>query len=91
MKAGVVELIAVDRGFMNGVLVEVGTRIKFETLTASGRERPLPGWACPPEEAQQLLAMKRARSVDTKPQRTALAVSAKARDLAAARDGRHTQ
>ena len=41
------QLVAVERGFYDGAMVEVGAKFHFATKTADGKERKLPKWAVP--------------------------------------------
>jgi hypothetical protein len=71
-----VMLVAVERGFLNGRMVEPGASFEF-----TGKK--LPKWAKPKEEARKALAEKAAKvkAFDTKPAETKSAVQQKAAQL----------
>lgn len=41
----VIQLVAVDRGFVNGRMVEPGRSFSFDTVGADGKPRKIPKWA----------------------------------------------
>lgn len=45
VESTVVTLVAVERGFRGGVIVEPGTEFPFDTVDANGKQRKLPKWA----------------------------------------------
>lgn len=76
----VIELVAVERGFAMGRMVEPGTVFKFRAKTADGKARKLPKWAQP---ADQPLPKKAGpKAGDLKPADAQAAVRAKAGQLA---------
>ena len=80
----VVELVAVERGFLDGALVEPGTKFRFETLV-NGRQRKIPKWAAKPGDPRLARAKRVLTAADFKPQNAELAARKKienARDLA---------
>lgn len=80
--ADVIELVAVERGFAMGRMVEPGTKFKFRAKTADGKPRKLPKWAQP---ADKPLPAKPAKpNGDLKPKDTQAAVAAKVGALGAA-------
>jgi hypothetical protein len=77
----IIELVAVERGFAMGKLVEPGTKFKFRAKGSDGKTRKLPKWAQP---ADKPLPKKEAvKNGDLKPAETQAAVAAKAGALAA--------
>ena len=40
-----IKLVAVERGFVLGRMVEPGAKFLFDTVTADGKPRKLPKWA----------------------------------------------
>lgn len=64
-----IELIAVERGFVMGRMVEPGTKFMFSPVDRNGKPRKLPKWAKKPGDAQAALAAKAAKlkAFDTKP------------------------
>lgn len=44
-KAAVLELVAVDRGFLDGRMVEPGTSFSLPATRADGKPRKAPKWA----------------------------------------------
>jgi hypothetical protein len=77
--ADVIELIAVERGFAMGRMLEPGTKFLFRTTGRDGKARALPRWAQP---ADQPLPKKQATSPDLKPKGAQAAVMGKAAVLA---------
>jgi hypothetical protein len=76
----VIELVAVERGFAMGRLIEPGTKFKFRTKDRDGKTRKLPKWAQP---ADKPLPKKDAvKNGDLKPVDTQAAVRVKAGHLA---------
>lgn len=76
----VIELVAVERGFAMGKLVEPGRKFLFRVKDRNGKTRKLPKWAQP---ADQPLAKKVERkNGDLKPADAQKAVAAKAGALA---------
>lgn len=45
-----IALIAVERGFRAGRMVEPGTKFPFEVVSADGKTRKLPKWAVKAED-----------------------------------------
>jgi hypothetical protein len=79
-KPDTIELIAVERGFAMGKLVEPGRKFLFRVRDRNGKERKLPKWAQP---ANQPLPKKAAlKNGDLKPQDAQDAVRAKSGALA---------
>jgi hypothetical protein len=78
--ADVIELVAVERGFAMGKLVEPGRKFMFRTKRADGSERKLPKWAKPADQPVATKATK--RNGDLKPADAQKAVAAKAGALA---------
>lgn len=76
--ADVIELIAVERGFAMGRMLEPGTKFLFRTAGRDGKARKLPGWAQP---SDQPLPKKPATSPDLKPKGAQAAVMGKAAAL----------
>lgn len=75
-KPEIIELVAVERGFAMGKLVEPGTKFKFRVLDRNGKERKLPKWAQPVGEPLQKKVA--AKNGDLKPADAQAAVRAKA-------------
>lgn len=71
-----VQLVAVERGFMNGRLIEPGTSFSFTGAKA-------PKWAKPKEEARAALAAKasKVKAFDTKPKDAQSAMKQKAAEF----------
>lgn len=76
----IIELIAVERGFAMGRLVEPGTKFKFRAKDRNGKDRKIPKWAQPADKPLP----KKAAVVngDLKPKDAQDAVKAKAGALA---------
>jgi hypothetical protein len=76
----VVELVAIERGFAMGKLIEPGRKFMFRTTRADGKPRKLPKWA---QLASQPVPRKVERkNGDLKPVDAQKAVAAKAGALA---------
>jgi hypothetical protein len=76
----VVQLVAVERGFVLGHLVERGHKFLFDTVGAGGKPRKLPKWA---QLADKPLPKKaEVKNGDLKPAAAQNAVKAKAGQLA---------
>jgi len=74
-----IQLIAIERGFAAGRMVEPGTKFLFNTHTAEGKLRKLPKWA---QEASKSLPKKKAPAGDLKPTAAQQAVADKRAGLA---------
>jgi hypothetical protein len=72
----VIELVAVERGFAMGRMVEPGTKFMFRAKTADGKARKLPKWAQP--SSQPVAKKPEAKNGDLKPKDAQAAVAAKA-------------
>lgn len=79
-KPEIIELVAVERGFAMGRLVEPGAKFKFRTHDRNGKERKLPKWAQPPDQPMPKRAQM--KNGDLKPADAQAAVKAKAGQLA---------
>jgi hypothetical protein len=44
----VITLVAVERGFYDGAMVEPGKSFRFQTIGSDGKPRKLPKWAAKP-------------------------------------------
>jgi hypothetical protein len=75
-----IELVAVERGFAMGRMVERGHKFRFRVKGADGKERKLPKWAQPAD--QPLPKKGEAKNGDLKPADTQAAVRTKAGQLA---------
>lgn len=76
----IIELIAVERGFAMGRLVEPGTKFKFRVKDRHGKDRKIPKWAQPANEPLPKKAT--VLNGDLKPKDAQDAVKAKAGALA---------
>lgn len=75
-KPEVVTLVAVERGFLNGRLVEPGKSFQFRTTGTDGKVRKLPSWAV--KEGDAKLAKPTApKSGDLRPKDAQAAAKAK--------------
>lgn len=76
----VIELVAVERGFAMGKLVEPGRKFMFRTKDRNGKDRKLPKWA---QLADKPVVRKpEAKNGDLKPADTQAAVAGKRGQLA---------
>lgn len=75
----VVTLVAVERGFVLGRMVQPGQTFQFRTTRADGSPRKLPKWAQP---ADKPLPKKPAFTGDLKPKDAQVAVGKKRGELA---------
>jgi hypothetical protein len=73
-KAEPIELIAVERGFVMGRLIEPGRKFMFRPVNEDGTPRRLPKWA---QLADKPLPKKPKHSGDLKPKDTQAAVRIK--------------
>jgi hypothetical protein len=71
----VIELVAIERGFAMGKLIEPGKKFMFRAKDHSGKPRKLPKWA---QLADIPLPKKPAAAADLKPKEAQAAVKAKA-------------
>lgn len=71
----VIQLVAVERGFLKGHLVEPGKSFPFDTVDADGKPRKLPKWAVKEGEAKPQKAKPKAG--DLKPADAQVAVKKK--------------
>lgn len=79
-KPEVIELVAIERGFAMGKMIEPGRTFKFRAIGSDGKPRKLPKWAQP---ADQPMPAKKSRIAgDLKPKEAQDAVKAKAGALA---------
>lgn len=80
-KDGIVTLVAVERGFAMGRLLDPGTEFQFYTHDAKGKERKLPKWA----QRAELPLPKKATLIngDLKPKEAQKAVGAKRAEVEA--------
>lgn len=86
LKVGdVVELVAVERGFRNGRMVEPGRKFQFTVKAVKEGKPVLPKWAQPADKP--LPAKKAAVAGDLKPKDAQAAVAGKAGQLAAGAAG----
>lgn len=78
-----VQLVAVDRGFYKGRMVEPNKSFVFDAVDADGKALKLPKWAKPKGEAQALLAAraKKVQAFDTRPAAAQTAAKQKAGEL----------
>jgi hypothetical protein len=79
-KPEVIELVAVERGFAMGRLLEPGAKFKFRVKDRNGKDRKIPKWAQPAD--QPLPKKVAAFNGDLKPKDAQDAVKAKAGQLA---------
>lgn len=71
----VVQLVAVERGFLNGRLVEPGKTFPFDTVDGDGKPRKLPKWAVKEGEAKP--QKEKPKAGDLKPADAQVAVKTK--------------
>lgn len=62
-----ITLVAVERGFRNGRMVEVGTEFQFETTDAAGKPRKMPKWAKPKGDPSIAKAANVVKNGDLRP------------------------
>jgi hypothetical protein len=74
-KNTVVQLVAIERGFLNGRLVEPGKTFAFDTVGVDGKTRKLPKWAA--KEGEAKFPKVKQRAGDLKPVDTQAAVKLK--------------
>lgn len=77
----VVTLVAVERGFVRGRLVEPGKSFEFNTVGADGKPRKLPKWAVPAGDPK--LSRPKPQSGDLKPKEAQAASKEKTDGLTA--------
>lgn len=70
-KAEVITLVAIERGFRNGRMVEEGAEFPFKTVGADGKPRKLPKWAVPKGDPVLLKAKPKAGDLKPKDAQTA--------------------
>jgi hypothetical protein len=75
-----ITLVAVERGFAMGRLIEPGTQFKFNPVGVDGKPRDLPKWAAPVGDAR--LSKPKPQVGDLKPKDAQAAVKQKAGQLA---------
>jgi hypothetical protein len=76
----IIELVAVERGFAMGRLVEPGAKFKFRAKDANGKDRKIPKWA---QLADKPMPQKvTVKNGDLKPADAQAAVKVKAGQLA---------
>lgn len=75
-----ITLVAVERGFAMGRMVEPGTKFLFSPVDRNGNPRKLPKWAKQPNEVKA--KPPQVLEVDTKPKDAQAAVRKKAGQLA---------
>lgn len=80
------QLVAVERGFYDGAMVEVGAKFHFATKTADGKERKLPKWAVPVAQADAALKarVKPPQAHDLRPKAAQAGAKTKAAALSGA-------
>jgi hypothetical protein len=78
-----IELVAVERGFVLGRMVEPGRKFMFRTKTEDGKPRKLPKWAQPADKP--LPAKTLQQNGDLKPKDAQEAVAKKAGVLGGAK------
>lgn len=76
-----VQLVALERAFLDGRLVEAGDKFAFSTQDADGKPRKLPKWA---QLATKPVPVKKATPADLKPTAAQNAVANKRSQLAGA-------
>lgn len=79
VESTVVTLVAAERGFHKGQLIEPGQSFPFDTVGPDGKPRKLPRWAV--REGDPRLAVKKPVTGDLKPKAAQLAVKSKAAAL----------
>lgn len=75
-KSTVIKLVAVERGFANGRMVEPGQSFEFDSVNADGKTRKLPKWATTAEKYKA--KPKKPVAGDLKPKDVQAAVKQKA-------------
>lgn len=78
----VITLVAVERGFYSGRLVEPGKQFPFVAVGEDGKERKKPKWATTPDDPQLSKAKPQAKVGDLRPADAQAAAKAKASGLA---------
>jgi hypothetical protein len=78
-KPETIELVAVNRGFVRGRMVEPGQKFQFRLKDENGKDRKLPKWAQPADKP--LPKKAEVRNGDLKPADAQAAVKAKAGQL----------
>lgn len=81
-----ITLVAIDRGFVLGHMVEPGESFRFNPVNADGSPRKLPKWAAPAGDPRLAKPKPRAAG-DLKPKDAQAAVRRKAGQLTGATDG----
>lgn len=76
-----VQLVALERGYLDSRMIEAGAKFTFSTLGASGEPRKLPKWA---QLATKPVPVKKATPADLKPTAAQNAVANKRSQLAGA-------
>jgi hypothetical protein len=81
-KSTVIKLVAIERGFLNGRMVEPGRTFQFDTVGADGKPRKLPKWAAATAEDGEVKSSKaRPKAGDLRPADAQAAVKAKQESL----------
>ncbi len=75
-----ITLVAVERGFAMGRMVEPGAKFLFNPVDSDGKPRKLPKWAVQPGDAR--LNKPKPQAADLKPKAAQAAVKQKAGQLA---------
>lgn len=78
-KPAPIELVATERGFALGRMIEPGTKFLFSPVDRDGRPRKLPKWAVPADQVKP--KKPPVLEVDTKPKDAQAAVRKKAGQL----------
>lgn len=78
-EAKTVNLIAVERGFRNGRMVEPGTRFSFNQIGDDGKQRKLPKWAV--KDVDFVPVKQKQKAGDLRPKDAQAASKAKAGEL----------
>ncbi len=73
-------LVAVERGFAMGRLIEPGAKFLFDPVGSDGKPRKLPKWAVQPGDAR--LSKPKPQAGDLKPKAAQAAVKQKAGQVA---------
>ncbi|SDH22971.1 hypothetical protein [Propionivibrio dicarboxylicus] len=81
VESTVITLVAVERGFYDGALVEPGAQIAFDTVGSDGKTCKLPKWAAKPGDPR-LSRPKPKAAGDLKPKAAQSAVKNKSAALA---------
>jgi hypothetical protein len=78
VESTVVTLVAVERGFRNGVMVEPGVEFPFNTVDANGKQRKLPKWALRKGDPALSKHSEKPKNGDLKPKAAQVAAKEKA-------------